>query len=273
MTGNFRKMFPRRKPLIGVIHLPSLPGSPRYGESMEEIFARAIDDAAAYASGGADGVIIENFGDFPFVPGRNEPQVAAAMTAILARLRAKWPRMPFGVNVLRNDAVSALAVAQSGGAQFIRVNIHTGATLTDQGIIEGRADETLRFRHKIGADNVMVFADIDVKHGAQLMPRDLRLVAKECAERGMADVLILTGGETGDPPDLAQARHVKGAVNCPILAGSGVNADNVWEILPVFDGMIVGTSLKRERKTENPVDIAKVKELARAIREALKKSK
>ena len=266
-------MFPRPKPLIGVIHLPALPGSPRYGGFMTGIFSRAMDDAAAYAEGGADGAIIENFGDFPFVPGRNEPQVVAAMTAIMARLRAKWPKMVFGVNVLRNDAVSAVAVAQSGDAQFMRVNIHTGATLTDQGIIEGRPDETLRFRHRIGADNVMIFADIDVKHGAQLMPRDLRLVAKECVERAMADVLILTGGETGDPPDLAHARQVRGAVGCPIIAGSGVNADNVWEILPVFDGMIVGTSLKRDHKTENPVDAAKVRELVKAIREALRKSK
>jgi hypothetical protein len=268
MTGNFKKMFARAKPLIGVIHLPGLPGSPAYGGSMEAIIAHAMADAAAYVNGGADGIIIENFGDYPFVPGRNEPQVVAAMTAALARLRGKWPKTPFGVNVLRNDAVSALAIAQAGGGRFIRVNIHTGATLTDQGIIEGRADETLRFRRRIGADDVMIFADIDVKHGAQLVHRDLKLVAKETVLRGMADALILTGGETGDPPDLADVRQVRSAVECAIVAGSGVNKDNVWEVLPLVDGVIVGTSLKRERKTENPVDEGKVRELAKAIRAA-----
>lgn len=271
MTGNFKRMFPRAKPLIGVIHLPGLPGSPMYGGSLAAVISQAMADAAAYVNGGADGIIIENFGDYPFVPGRNEPQVAAAMTLILARLRANWPKTAFGVNVLRNDAVSAVAIAQAGGAQFIRVNVHTGATLTDQGIIEGRADETLRFRHRIGADNVMIFADIDVKHGAQIAPRDLRLVAKETVARGMADALILTGGETGDPPDLQDVRHVRNAVECPIVAGSGVNKDNVWEILPLVDGVIVGTSLKRQQKTENPVDEEKVRELSKAIRAAMAK--
>jgi len=274
MSGSFKRLFGTAKPFIGVIHLPGLPGSPMYRGSMAEVLRRALQDCTAYVNGGVDGIIIENFGDYPFVPGRNEPQVVSAMTAVLARLRAAFPKMPFGVNVLRNDAVSAVAVACAGGGNFIRVNIHTGATLTDQGVIDGRADETLRFRHRIGADNVMVFADIDVKHGAQLVHRDLKLVAKETVARGMADALILTGGETGDPPDLEQVRHVRAVVDCPIIAGSGINTANVWEVLPVVDGVIVGSSLKRDHKTENPVEEAKVRELAKVIRkEAAKKSR
>lgn len=177
------------------------------------------------------------------------------------------------MNVLRNDAIAAIATAHAAGGQFIRVNIHSGATLTDQGIIEGRPDATLRFRRSICADDVMIFADIDVKHGAQIVPRDLKLVARETVARGMADALILTGGETGDPPDVAVARQLRTAVQCPLIAGSGINTENVFEILPMVDGFIVGSSLKIDGRTESPVDEQKVRRLAKVIRaEASKQS-
>ncbi|RKY24346.1 MAG: phosphorybosylanthranilate isomerase [Planctomycetota bacterium] len=265
MRKRFEELFPGGKPLIGVVHLPPLPGSPRYGGSMDAVARRALADAGAYAGGGAKGIIVENFGDYPFPPGRSEPQAIAAMASVLTLLRAAWPKMVFGVNVLRNDAQSAIGVAHAAGGRFIRVNVHTGAVLTDQGLIEGRADETLRFRRRIGADDVLIFADINVKHGAALRERDLRVVARETVARGMADGLIVTGRETGSALDIRDARLVKSAIRAPLLAGSGVTVENVAEILPSVDGLIVGTSLKRGGRTENPVDAARVKRLVKAM--------
>jgi membrane complex biogenesis BtpA family protein len=270
MRTRFEELFPGGKPLIGVVHLLPLPGSPRYGGSMDAVAKRALADADAYAGGGAKGIIVENFGDYPFPPGRSEPQAIAAMASVLTLLRAAWPKMVFGVNVLRNDAQSAIGVAHAAGGRFIRVNVHTGAMLTDQGLLEGRADETLRFRRRIGADDVLIFADINVKHGAALRERDLRVVARETVTRGMADGLIVTGRETGMALDIRDARLVKSAIRAPLLAGSGVTVENVAEILPSVDGLIVGTSLKRGGRTENPVDAARVKRLVRAMKERAK---
>lgn len=259
MSERFQGLFPKGKPLIGVVHLLPLPGSPRCDGSMADVIKRATADTEAYVGSGVDGVIVENFGDYPFPPGRSEPQTVAAMTAVLTRLRAGWPEMTFGVNVLRNDAVSAIAVAHATGARFVRVNVHTGVTVTDQGLIEGRADETLRFRRRIGAEDVLIFADINVKHGAAVWKRDVCVVARETIARGMADALIVTGAETGAPPDIREARLIKSAVRAPVLAGSGVAPDNVEEIMKDVDGVIVGTSLKRGGRTENQVDEEMVK--------------
>lgn len=255
------------KPVIGVVHLPPLPGSPRASLSMEQIIERALSDARAYEAGGASALIVENFGDAPFRKDRVEPYTVAALALVVSAVRAAVS-LPIGVNVLRNDAVAALSVAAVTGASFIRVNVHTGAMLTDQGIIEGRADETLRLRRLLGAP-VGVWADVLVKHAAPLGPVSPEEAARDALERGLADALILTGSATGQPADPEELRRLRALFpDAPIFVGSGVTPERVAAFLPAASGFIVGTWAKEEGIIENPVSPNRVEALVRAVKAA-----
>ncbi len=206
---------------------------------------------------------MENYGDAPFGAHSVEPHVIACMTAIARDL----PR-PLGINVLRNDARSALAVALAAEADFIRVNIHTGVLHTDQGTIEGQAHLTLRYRAAI-ACKALVFADVLVKHASG--GGDPATVARETAYRGLADGLLVTGPETGRPPDVERLRAVKAAVpDCPVLVASGVDPDNLARYSEA-DGFIIGTALERGGKTGAPVEPNRVRDVLRAWRKLEKR--
>src|SRR5262252_1791667 len=183
--------------LIGVIHLAPLPESPRYGGDLAAVAAAAARDARALAEAGFDGIVVENFGDAPFVPDRVSPVTVAAMTACALAVRAAAPGLPLCVNVLRNDAEAALAIAIAASAEMIRVNVHTGARVTDQGVIEGRAHVTLRERRALGADRVALLCDVDVKHSAPLAARPIGEEAEELVGRGLCDAVLVTGSGTG----------------------------------------------------------------------------
>jgi len=254
----------RRKVLIGVVHLAPLPGSPRWGGKFADVLRKATVDARACEKGGADALFIENFGDAPFTKSAVGPETVAAMAAAGCEVRAAV-RLPIGFNVLRNDARAALALCAACGGSFIRVNVHTGAMLTDQGIIEGNAYETLRYR-RIVCPDAAIFADVHVKHAVPLGISSIENSACDTLERGLADALIISGTGTGRVTDIGDVRRVREA--CPsarILLGSGVTDQNVCNFLPYADGFIVGTSLKRDGQVANPVDPKRVAALARAI--------
>lgn len=254
----------RGRPLIGVVHLAPLPGSPRSALGMDAILARATRDAAAWVAGGASGLLVENFGDLPFAPERAGPATTAAM-AVIARELVRRFAVPVGVNVLRNDAAAALAVAAASGASFIRVNVHTGAMETDQGILQGRAHETLRYRRELGA-RVAILADIFVKHAAPLRRTTPGRAAADAVERGLADALLVTGESTGTAADPRRLHEVKLAVpGTPVLVASGITAENAGAFREA-DGFVVGTYAKRAGKISNPVDVRRVKALTKAIR-------
>lgn len=253
--------------VIGVVHLAPLPGAPGWGGDFAAILDRARTDLLALAVGGVDAAIIENFGDVPFRAGRVEPETIAAMARVLTELRP-LVALPLGVNVLRNDAAAALAIATicAGPDTFIRVNVHSGAMLTDQGIIEGRADRTLRRRRELGA-RVAILADVLVKHAAPLGSVTIEEAARDAVERGLADALIITGTGTGEATSLADVRRVRAALpDTPILVGSGVTAETVRDILAIADGAIVGTSFKIGGRTTAPVDPERVKRLVAAAK-------
>ncbi|MEM2212722.1 MAG: BtpA/SgcQ family protein [Candidatus Nezhaarchaeales archaeon] len=255
------ELFKSWKPVIGVVHLQPLPGAPRYQPPFVTVVERALRDAKTYEEGGVNAIILENFGDAPYHPDRVGPETVAAMTYVASRVK-EAVNIPIGINVLRNDALSALAIAYVVGASFIRVNVLSGATITDQGIITSKAHHLLRYRRFLEASGVKVFADINVKHSVQLLQRPLELVAEELVQRELADAVIVTGETTGRAPGLEQVKAVKKVLpNTPVLVGSGVNEENVQEYLKLCDGVIVGTSLKTGGATENPVDLAKVKAL------------
>lgn len=244
------------KPVIGMLHLPPLPGSPA-GGTVEDALARAQTDAEALTAAGVDGMILENFGDAPFAKERVPPVTVAAMAVICREIRRDH-NVPLGVNVLRNDAESALSIAAVTGCDFIRVNVHTGAVVADQGVIEGKARETLLLRKALGA-SVLLFADVRVKHarplGGPVGTASLAEEAKETRGRGMADALILSGAATGSPADPEDFRRVRAALpDAPLLAGSGVSLANLGEFWTVCDGIIVGSSLKEAGDARAPVD-------------------
>lgn len=252
-------MLPR---YIGMIHLPPLPGSPRAERSLNEIEAFVLADVEALVEGGVDGIMIENFGDTPFTAGRVAPHTVASMTRIVLSIR-KQVTCPIGVNVLRNDAASALGIAKATDAQFIRVNIHTGVMATDQGIITGEADETLRLRAQLGATSIAIMADVLVKHASPLGEITIEDAVEDTLHRGLADAVIVSGSATGKPANREQVeRACRAAGESPVYLGSGVTLDNLAEFVPPAYGVIVGTALKQDGKVDAPVDRERVRRLA-----------
>jgi membrane complex biogenesis BtpA family protein len=259
-------LFGEGKFFIGVVHLLPLPGSPRWGGDLTPVVERAQQEALVLQQNGASGIIVENFGDAPFRIGRVPPDTVAGMTLLVDRVK-QVTSLPLGINMLRNDALSALAVAVAAGAQFIRVNVHYGIMAADEGMVEGEAFTTLRHRQALGAD-IKVLADVLVKHAVPLGDLDLGLMARETAYRGLADGLIITGPVTGRPAfadDVSVARRA--VPDRLLLVGSGVDADNANQLLDQADGAIIGTSLKRDGVVSNPIDPERVRRVAEVIRQ------
>lgn len=251
--------------LIGVVHLAALPGSPNFGGDLKPCLEAAASDARLLAEAGFDAVIVENFGDSPFYADNVPAVTVAAMTRAVSSV-ADAVELPVGVNVLRNDALAALSIAAATGAAFIRVNVLTGAMTTDQGLISGRAAEVMRLRSALKVD-VEVFADVMVKHAAPPPGLTIEQATADTVERAMADAVIVSGAATGDEPELEQVRRVAGAAGAtPVLLGSGVTEANVAGLLAVADGAIVGTALKVDGITTNPVDPRRAAAFVRAAR-------
>ena len=261
------RIFKHKKPIIGVVHLDPLPGSPRNEKSIEEIARHAVHDARIYANAGMDGIIVENFGDNPFYPERVGPETVAAMTYIASEV-IKKVKIPIGIQVLRNDAKAALAIAKTVGAKFIRVNILGEAMVTDTGIIQSRAYDLLRYRKFIGAEDVKIFADIRVKHAVPIAERDMVYSAEDLVFRCMADALIIMGPLTGESAELnnpkMKSKRLKGV---PVFVGGGVNKDNVAEYYKIFDGIIIASSLKVDGIPTNPLNPKRVSEFMRKVEE------
>lgn len=252
--------------LIGVIHLQALPGSARYAGSLARILDAASRDTEALVSAGFDGILVENFGDAPFTRGSVGPETVAAMTTAVRRVRGIAPTIPVGVNVLRNDARAALAVAMATEATMVRINVHMGARVTDQGIIEGEAHETLRYRRAIGADSVRLLCDVAVKHSAPVAARPIAEEAKELVSRGLADAVLVTGSGTGSAVDARELSQVLGAVadsdagGAPVFIASGATFDNLLKYREAY-GAIVGSALRVSGCAGDPIDA----KLARAF--------
>ena len=258
------------KLLVGVVHLQPLPGSPRWGGALEAILRFAVNDARAYERGGAHALFIENFGDIPFTKGGVGPETIAAMAAAGRAVRAAV-KLPIGFNVLRNDARAALALCAACDGSFVRVNVHTGAMLTDQGIIEGNAFETLRYRRQI-RPQAAIWADVHVKHAVPLGNWSIGDSARDAVERGMADALIVSGRGTGLPTDRADLESVRASrPDAKILLGSGVTLANLKDYIALADGFIVGSSLKAGGRLHGPVDPRRVAALAKAVSARVRK--
>ncbi len=258
-----------RPAVIAMLHAPPLPGSARAGGSLAALVERVVADARAAAAGGADALLLENYGDAPFAADRVGPHVVAALAIVAASVRAAVA-LPLGVNVLRNDARAALAVAHAAGGAFVRVNVLAGLVATDQGLLAGEAERVLAYRARLDAARALsILADVDVKHGRPLWGAAIGDRAQDLVERAGADGLIVTGAATGRPPSRADLEAVRAACPAaPLLVGSGLTPDAARELLALADGAIAGTALKRGGVVGAPIDGTRVRALVRAARAA-----
>jgi membrane complex biogenesis BtpA family protein len=267
MSGTSLLGTPPPYKVVGVVHLPPLPGAARGGAARDlpALLEVAQRDAATYAVCGVDALIVENFGDVPFSRGAASPYTIAAMTLATAVVRAETG-LPVGVNVLRNDVVGAVSVAAAAGGSFVRANVYAGAAVTDQGVIEGTAEEVQLLIRRLQG-NIAVWADVDVKHAAPLARRPLGEMAIDAVERGLASAVIVTGRGTGQPVEWKDLRAVRAALpHTPVYVGSGATAELIPDLLLYADGVIVGTAAKVDGDINNAVDPARVRSLVRAAR-------
>lgn len=260
-------LFQQPKPVIGVIHVASLPGTPRGGASVREIVTLAVEEAQIYRDGGVDGIILENMHDTPYERGGVGPEITAAMTAVACAVRREV-ELPLGIQILAGANIEAMAVAHAAGLDFIRAEAYAFAHVADEGIIESSAAKLLRYRKMIGADRVQVWADIKKKHAAHAITADVSLGETAAAVEFMrADAMIVSGSATGQPPSAEDVREAKSHCGIPVLLGSGIDLDNLALFFDDADGFIVGSSLKRDGKWTNSVEAQRVGALVGRVKE------
>lgn len=264
----FCQTFKNRKPVIGMVHLKALPGSPAYTESWERILELAVEDAENLDKGGVDGLQIENQFDRPFCrPETIGPETTAFLTAAVYEVRRACPGIPIGINIHLNGGIQAMAAAKAGGAQWIRVFELAGGYISESGYLDALGSKLLRYRKAIDAERVMIFGDFQVKHGSHAVTADRTLAEKAAdVENSMADAAVITGTKTGKAPDISEILEVKKNISIPLIAGSGVNINNVDRLWYALDGAIIGSGFKRNGDLNAPVDSKLVTEFMEKVR-------
>jgi hypothetical protein len=254
-------LFPKPKPIIGVIHVGALPGAPANSQTVSEIAAQAAREAAIYRDCGVDGIIIENMHDVPYLRGSVGPEIVAAMAVIGQAVKTE-SRLPVGIQILAGANIEAMAVAHAANLDFIRAEGFVFAHVADEGLIQSSAAELLRYRKMIGADRVQVWTDVKKKHSSHAITADISLGATaEAVEFMRGDAVIVTGSVTGDAPKLADAQEVKAHCRLPVLLGSGIDANNIADFYQAADGFIIGSYFKADGHWANPVEAERVKKL------------
>jgi membrane complex biogenesis BtpA family protein len=252
-------LFRNRKPVIGVIHVGALPGTPASQLSMSELTALAAREAALYRSGGVDAIIIENMHDVPYLRGRVGEEIVAAMAIIGQAVKAE-SGLPVGIQILAGANLAAMAVAHAAGLAFIRVEGYVFAHIADEGWIESSAAELLRYRKHIGAERVQVWADVKKKHSSHAVTNDVTLGATaEAVEFMLGDAVIVSGSTTGEPPQLRDVEEAKAHCRVPVILGSGVDAGNITRFYASADGFIIGTYFKVDGDWAQTVDEQRVR--------------
>lgn len=251
-------MFSRTKPVIGVIHVGALPGTPRSSQTITELVTCARQEAKLYRECGVDGLIVENMHDVPYLRGEVGPEIVAAMTAIATEVKGEC-RLPVGVQILAGANIEAMAVAHAAGLDFIRAEGYAYAHVADEGLIQASAAKLLRYRRMIGATGVQVWADVKKKHAAHAITADVGLgETAETVEFMGADCVIVTGSVTGKPPSVSDVREAKSYCRLPVFLGSGISENNIGEFYDEADGFIVGSAFKVEGLWSNGVERAAV---------------
>lgn len=260
-------LFGNSKPVIGVIHVGALPGTPRGSKSVAELVSEAKEEAKVYRECGVDGVIIENMHDVPYLKGAVGPEIVAAMTAIGTEVKVE-SRLPVGIQILAGANIEAMAVAHAAGLDFIRAEGYAYAHVADEGIIEASAAKLLRYRKMIGAERVQVWTDVKKKHSAHAITADVSLgeTAETVAFMG-ADCVIVTGSVTGEAPKVADVKEAKSHCRLPVFLGSGISEANIDQFYNDADGFIIGSSFKVDGHWSNTIDPMRVTQFVNKLQQ------
>jgi membrane complex biogenesis BtpA family protein len=250
--------FANPKPVIGVIHVGALPGTPRSLHTVAELVRQATEEARVYRECGVGGVIIENMHDVPYLKGEVGPEIVAAMTAIGVEVKAACG-LPVGIQILAGANFEAMAVAHAADLDFIRAEGYAYAHVADEGLIEASAAKLLRYRKMIGAERVQIWTDVKKKHSAHAITADVSLgQTAETVEFMGADCVIVTGSVTGEAPKVADVQEAKSQCRLPVFLGSGISESNIDQFYNEADGFIIGSAFKVEGLWSNTVDPALV---------------
>ncbi len=247
-------LFEKKCPVIGMLHVAALPGTPAYSGAMPRIIDQAVNEAQLYQAAGIDALMIENIHDTPYLNRNVGPEITAAMSVVGHSVK-QATKLPTGIQILAGANREALAAALSAGLDFIRAEGFVFAHVADEGTMNSDAGELLRYRRQIGADHIAIFTDIKKKHSSHQLTADVDIVeTAQAAQFFRSDGLVVTGQSTGQAAVVDDVKTVRLAVDIPVLVGSGVTSDNVDQYLPLCDGMIVGSHFKKEGQWYNPVD-------------------
>ena len=261
-----RRLFGVDKPAIAMLHLPAMPGRPRHDRAagMRHLVATVERDLESLQAAGVDAFLFCNEADLPYQMSVG-PEVAAAMAAVIGQVRDLITR-PFGVDLVW-DPVSSLAVARATGASFVR-EVFTGVFESDLGVMRPDFGAIAAYREQIGAGAVAMFSNITPEFASTLGHRSIATRARSAAYLGV-DAILISGQITGTDTHVADLREAKQAVpQMPVLANTGVREETVDAILAIADGLFVGTSLKRDGVTWNPVDPERAARFMTAVHRA-----
>lgn len=259
-------LFSNPKPVIGVIHVGALPGTPAHSKSIAELIETATHEAKIYRECGVDGIIVENMHDAPYLKGTVGPEIVAAMSIICRAVKAK-SGLPVGVQILAAANIEAMAVAHAADLDFIRAESFAFAHVADEGLIESSAAKLLRYRKMIGAQRVEVWADVKKKHSAHAITADISLgTMAETVEFYRGNAVIITGNMTGQPPSRSDIQEAKARTKLPVILGSGVDVNNFTDFYLMADGFIIGTHFKTDGNWQNGVDKKRVERFMEGIK-------
>ncbi len=265
----FTRLFGASKPVIGMIHLGALPGTPASSRTLRQIEAQALREAAIYREAGVGGIMIENMHDTPYLRGTVGPEIVAGM-AIVARAIKEASKLPCGVQILAAANTEAVAVASTAGLDFVRAEGFAFAHVADEGIIQSSAAELLRYRRAIGAERVQIWADVKKKHSAHAITADVGIGETAHAVEFMrGDAVIVTGAVTGDAPRPHDVRDAQEGTRLPVILGSGVTAANLEDFAADADGFIVGSEFKAGGQWAGAVDARRVQRFMRVAAKVL----
>ncbi len=254
------------KPIIGMIHIDALPGTPKFKNDVRAIINKAKEEASLYKSLDIPVLMIENMHDVPYLNRNVGPEILSLMSIILYEIKQAFD-LPTGIQILAGANKDALAAAKSAGADFIRAEGFVFAHVADEGIFTSDAGELLRYRKYINADEILVFTDIKKKHSSHSITADTDILeTAKAAEFFLSDAVIITGASTGTKPSLEEIKLVKPAINIPVIAGSGITEENVNEYNDICDGLVIGSYFKKEGKWYNPIDPDRVERLLKKIK-------
>lgn len=263
MVVSFIDQLKKQKTLIGMIHVPALPGTPKNTSGPKDIIKAALKEAAVYKEAGLNSVAIENMHDVPYLNKDAGAEITSLMSIIGYEIKQKL-NLFCGIQILAAANKQALSAAYSAGLDFIRAEGFVFGHIADEGFIQSDAAELLRYRKMIGADNVAVFTDIKKKHSSHSVTSDISLAdTAKAAEFFLSDGVIVTGNATGEETDIEQLKSVRKATKLPVLVGSGITAQNINNYYDFADGFIVGSYFKKAGKWYNPLDIKRINGLVK----------